>query len=81
MSHAETVTEAQIEQLRTEAAQAGDLLQSAICTMALQDRNLTEAEIDSLDPGSKGPADWDHLDTHPLAARSVCARVIAEAQR
>lgn len=76
-----TVTDTAIRDLRDEAAAAGDLAQSGLCTIALRGteydvRGLSSAEIDAL-----LEEDWDALDTLPAIARNECARVIAQAVR
>lgn len=71
MTTSETITDTQIRQLRTNAAEAGDLAMAMICARALGD-DLADAE-----PGTDGA---DARDLTVDQARAECARVIAEAE-
>ena len=62
-----------IETLRTEAAASGDLAQSALCTVALQDRPLYEAEQTDL-ARAGWPSGIARRD-----ATTICLSVIADA--
>lgn len=74
---AATITNQQIRALRTEAAEAGDLLQVAICDWALGEVDADDiAERDVLDPADRSRV----LAMSVHEARVACARVIAAAE-
>lgn len=74
MTTIETLTDARIETLRANAAQAGDLVQAAICCVALgesyADVALTDRERQTVS------ARWPTV----AAARAECLSVIRDAE-
>lgn len=67
-------TDERIRALLAEATAAGDLVQVAICSIALEECTGHEAYLDGL-------ADSEHRDlTNPTEARALCGRVIADAR-
>lgn len=77
----ETITDEQIETLRSEAAAAGDLLMVDICTIALVSGL---ADIAKIRPEHRADLEQlgiipEHVDAD-VRARAECARVIAEAE-
>lgn len=65
---AETISESQIRRLRTESAQAGDMVQVDLCDVALSG----DPEAD----GDDGDSSMDQV----IDARSACADAINEAR-
>lgn len=81
MTNTTNITDEQIETLRDEAAQAGDLAMVAICDVALAQQLDEIAEVDDSVRGAleaKGIIP-EHVNAD-VKARAECARVIAAAQ-
>lgn len=68
------ITTAQISALRLNAAEASDMLQVAICDIALHGEIDPKVDLDSASRDKLATAAWTQ-DT----ARAECARVIADA--
>jgi hypothetical protein len=71
MTTADTLTDAQIERLRVEAAEAGDLLQVALCDRAM---GLTPYRVPDEEICRQA------MKVSKADARIECARVIADAE-
>ena len=75
-----TITDEQIETLRTEAGQAGDALMVQICSIALSDLDLDTTAV-AIDERSRSALERkgiipEHVNCD-MMARKECARVIA----
>jgi hypothetical protein len=66
------ITDIDLMTLRDEAGRKCDFAQVALCTLALDGA----AALDADDISALAEAGWDHMDTHPAAARRECERVI-----